>query len=212
MIPWWQSFLTPWGVGQFSTTGLELAVFITGLVAVALTASGYISGLLVGVVNIILAGVLYYHSNLYSDFFLQFYYLSSNVLGLYWWRHHRYAGVIRARTLMPIARLGVLFVIVILTITTAFVTGHLHIWLPVFFPQPAAYLMADALILGMSITAQWLMVRRYIENWYIWLAINILAVCVYSMRDLYVLAVLFFLYGILAFIGMRRWQKLLLSR
>ena len=65
----------------------------------------------------------------------------------------------------------------------------------------------DSLILTFSVLAQFMLMGRRIENWFVWLAVNTLAVPLYMTRGLNLTAGLYFLFWINAWHGLYQWRK-----
>ncbi len=65
----------------------------------------------------------------------------------------------------------------------------------------------DGLIASLSVVATWMLTRKYLEQWYVWIVANAIAVAVYLAAGLYPTAVLFFVYFVMAIIGLRTWNK-----
>ena len=66
----------------------------------------------------------------------------------------------------------------------------------------------DASILGLSIVAQFLLARRRLENWLVWIAVDLLAIGLYWTKDLYPTAALYFVFLILATVGYFNWRRI----
>jgi nicotinamide mononucleotide transporter len=65
----------------------------------------------------------------------------------------------------------------------------------------------DGLIASLSVVATWMLTRKYLEQWYVWIVANAIAVAVYLAAGLYPTAVLFFVYFVMAIIGLREWAR-----
>lgn len=65
----------------------------------------------------------------------------------------------------------------------------------------------DGLIASLSVVATWMLTRKYIEQWYVWIVANAIAVAVYLTSGLYPTAVLFFVYFVMAIIGVIKWRQ-----
>ncbi len=65
----------------------------------------------------------------------------------------------------------------------------------------------DGLITSLSVVATWMLTRRYIEQWYVWIVANSIAVIVYLTIGMYPTAVLFAMYTVMAVIGLREWGR-----
>jgi len=70
----------------------------------------------------------------------------------------------------------------------------------------------DGLIASLSVVATWMLTRKYIEQWYVWIVANAIAVAVYITSGLYPTAVLFFVYFVMAIVGVVRWKEAIGSR
>ncbi|MEP7320577.1 MAG: nicotinamide riboside transporter PnuC [Saprospiraceae bacterium] len=73
----------------------------------------------------------------------------------------------------------------------------------------AAFPMTDAAISVFSITATILLIQQKIENWLLWICINLVSIPMFIVRGGHLFAVLFFIYFILSFRGWFAWRKIL---
>ncbi len=64
----------------------------------------------------------------------------------------------------------------------------------------------DGLITSLSVVATWMLTRKYIEQWYVWIVANAIAIVVYLAVGMYPTAALFFVYFVMAIIGVRAWR------
>ena len=69
----------------------------------------------------------------------------------------------------------------------------------------AALPYADAGITGASVAAQFLLAFRRIENWLLWIVIDVVAIALYIDRVLYLTAGLYAAFLVLSVIGLREW-------
>ena len=65
----------------------------------------------------------------------------------------------------------------------------------------------DGLITSLSVVATWMLTRKYIEQWYVWIVANAIAIVVYLAVGMYPTAALFFVYFVMAMIGARAWSR-----
>lgn len=65
----------------------------------------------------------------------------------------------------------------------------------------------DGLIASLSVVATWMLTRKYIEQWYVWIIANAIAIAVYLASGLYPTAILFFVYFVMAIIGVIKWRR-----
>jgi nicotinamide mononucleotide transporter len=66
----------------------------------------------------------------------------------------------------------------------------------------------DAITTGLSVVAQWLLMRRFIENWYIWIVADIIYVPMYFSRGLTLTAVLYAIFLLMCVRGLIEWRAI----
>jgi nicotinamide mononucleotide transporter len=71
----------------------------------------------------------------------------------------------------------------------------------------AAAPFADGAIAMMSVTAQLLLARRYVENWLVWIFVDILAIGLFASRGLILTALLYALFLVMSMVGWRQWRR-----
>ena len=90
----------------------------------------------------------------------------------------------------------------IITIVLSIVSGRL---LDVFSSSDVPYLDASLAISGLVCT--WFLTKKILENWLIWIVIDLLSACLYIYKNLYATAGLYFILAILAAYGYQQWKK-----
>ncbi|HBH85701.1 MAG: hypothetical protein A2X04_17265 [Bacteroidetes bacterium GWF2_41_9] len=65
----------------------------------------------------------------------------------------------------------------------------------------------DSFITSLSIIATWMLARKIIEHWYLWIIVNAVAVVLFLSRGLYPTVVLYSVYCAMSFIGLKEWRK-----
>jgi len=68
-------------------------------------------------------------------------------------------------------------------------------------------LVLDALITALPLLGQYLLGRKKIETWWIWLAVNILTIALMVTQDLWLTAFLYFVFAVLSVVGLNTWRK-----
>lgn len=138
----------------------------------------------------------------YANMGLQVYYLVISVYGWYLWHGRPETGP-PSRT-SDVRRIG--------AATGAWCTvSALILWAVLWVildratdsPVP----VWDGLIASLSVVATWMLTRKFLEQWYVWIFANAIAVVVYLASGLYPTAVLFMVYFIMAIVGVREWNK-----
>lgn len=195
---------------MFGLSPLEVVAAVFGAVSVYLSARQHLASWPTAIVNVVLSAVVYYGARLYSDAGLQGVYL---VLSLYGWYEWKYGGA--DRTELPVTRtpsahaaaLGALTVAAALaigTLTTRYtdVLQHNRPWVP----------WTDATLTAASLAAQWMMTRKLVENWLVWIAVDVVYVPLLAYKGLYAFAVLYAVFLGLAVKGYVDWRRDLVGR
>ena len=144
-------------------------------------------------------------SKFYADMSLQLYYLVISIYGWITWYKGKTNG---EKKELPIAKVSSQLWIKLTLVTMAI---YIFIaWILVqYTDSPLPYW--DAFTTACSITATWMLVHKYIEQWLVWIVVDAISLGLYIYKGLYPTSVLFLAYTILAIIGYIQWKKTLIS-
>lgn len=134
---------------------------------------------------------------LYADVTLQLFFIATSITGWIHWLKGQGGDV------LPVRRTQASHFFLLLLCAVVVAGGYGFCSTPL--PMPGPWL--DSLILTFSVLAQFMLMGRRIENWYVWLAVNTLAVPLYMTRGLNLTAGLYFLFWINAWHGLYQWRK-----
>ena len=70
----------------------------------------------------------------------------------------------------------------------------------------------DSVTTSLSIVAMWLMARKYIEQWWLWIVVDVISAGLYIYKDLYFTAGLYALYAVIAYFGYKKWKELMVAQ
>ena len=62
---------------------------------------------------------------------------------------------------------------------------------------------------ALSIVSMWMLARKVIEQWWVWLVVDLASVGLFAYKDLYFTAALYLLYAVIAIFGYKKWKKLM---
>ena len=178
---------------------LEIAGVVTGIIAVWLTTREKVWCWPVGIVSVVLFVAVFYRARLYGAMGLQVVYVALSAYGWYAWakggENHTGLRVSRARlaTLVVSAALGLLATIAL----AAWLGRNTDESMPV----------TDAATTAFSLVAQWMQTRKLIENWWLWLVVDIVYVGMNLSQGLAWTAGLYLVYTALAVAGWRDWRQ-----
>jgi nicotinamide mononucleotide transporter len=187
-----------------AVTWTEVFGTLTGLWCVWLYGRESMWAWPIGIVNALLFMVMFFAARLYSDVVLQIIFLLLSVHGWYEWLR---GGP--ARTELSISSAMPLEHLLVLGGVTVVVAMGAGTWFA--RATDAALPYWDAVILALSLTAQWLLNRKQLETWLVWMLVDIIAVGVYAYRGLLLTAVLYAIFFGLAARGFVRWRRSLSS-
>jgi nicotinamide mononucleotide transporter len=179
----------------------EIVAALFGVVSVFLSVRQNIWSWPTAIVNVGMYIVVFYRSRLYSDTGLQVVYVVLNFYGWYQWL---YGG--KNRTELPVTRTsGRLWAI--LAVVGALSTVALGTF--VSRNTDAALPYMDALTTSTSLVAQWMMTKKLLENWIIWVSVDVVYIGMYIYKDLRVTALLYAVFLALSVMGYIQWKRTL---
>ena len=195
--PWLAPAFTLWGS---PATWLELLAFVLAVAMVACNLRVNPWGWPLAIVSSLLYALLFADSRLYGEAGLQLFFIA--IAGWGWWQWLRGRGddgqALRVRSMPPRQR-------------WAAMAATLAAW------PLLAWLLArgtdsdvpwlDALPTVASVTGQLLLGRKLVENWPVWLAVNVFSVGLFAYKDLWLTALLYAVFAVLSVVGWRAWSR-----
>ena len=177
---------------------LEIAGFVTGALSVWLAVRQNPWNWPFGVANAVCFLVLFWQARLYGDMALQVLFIAICLLGWYRWLFGG-AGHTRLRV-TRISRRGAILYALVGASATAVFTPYLR-------SVGDASPFLDALTTVMSVEAQYLMTRKVIEHWWVWMAADVLYIWLYASRQLYLTSILYVVFFAMCVAGLREWLR-----
>ena len=182
---------------------LDIVTTVLGLAYILFEYRASVWMWLVGFMMQALGIMLYYQKGLYADCGMEFYYLAMTVYGYWKWVH----GTSRANNDSPLKIrhfpkklilpwLGIIALVwlVIYLILANFTNSNVPI--------------ADSFTTALSIIGIWALAHKYLEQWFIWIAVDVVTCALYFYKDIPFKASLYALYVIIAIFGFFKWRKM----
>lgn len=190
--------LCAWLTGHGSSC-LEFVAVLFGVVSVFLSVRQKIWSWPTALINVSLYFVLFYRSGLYSDMALQGVYFALSIYGWYEWL---YGG--EGRTALEVSRTTPRLWGIMIAIGVVFwaIDGALTSRLP-----GAAVPYLDAATATTSLVAQYMMTRKLLENWLVWIVVDVVYIGMFIWRGLYLTAFNYAIYLVLAVLGYIAWKR-----
>jgi nicotinamide mononucleotide transporter len=187
---------------------IELVGTVTYLGSVWLMARRAISTWPVGIVSVLLYLALFWQVRLYSDALEQVYYLGASVYGWWRWSRGRVEGETKPRIRFSVrSAIAVQVVIVALgTLTLGSFVARAHLPAPALFPEAASFPYLDAGTTVASFVAMALLARGRAESWLWWIAVDVVGIGLYWVKDVRFVALLYVALLALAVRGLLEWR------
>ena len=187
-------------IAYLQANWIELAGSVLSIIYLYLSIKQRVSLWIFGFLCSLLYAIVFFQSKFYADMSLQFYYLGVSVLGWISWR----AGKPENRKELPVKRTTPLSGAIILVIALVLYFLYYFI-LSEYTDSPLP--KADAFTTALSIVATWMLARKMIEHWWLWIIVDSVSAGLYFYKALYPTAILFVIYTVMAIIGYRQWKK-----
>jgi len=187
---------------------LEYFGVITGLLYVLLEIKQHPVMWIVGFVTSLVYVFVFFFAKIYADMGLQIYYVLISIYGFWLWTRTRR---VPSKEDVPPSDSGIVYRHVNISLLIGVVLGvivtcfGIYYLLVSFTDSPIP--MGDAFTTAMGIVATWMLARRVIEHWYLWIIANGVSIYIYYLRDLYPTMFLYLCYTVLSVVGLYIWIK-----
>ena len=180
---------------------LDIVTTVLGLAYILLEYKASIWMWAVGFAMQALGIVRYYQKGLYADCGMEFYYLAMTVYGYWKWIHGS-----ASKEALPIRHFPRRLVLPWLLLI-AMVWGFIY-WLLVTFTNSNVPL-ADSFTTALSIVGIWALAHKYLEQWFIWIAVDVVTCALYFYKDIPFKASLYAVYVVIAVFGYIKWRRMM---
>ena len=181
---------------------IELVGTITGVVYVWFSVRQSLFTWPAGIVTSLLYCYVFFVAKLYAGMSLQFYYVSISCYG--WWSWSQGGSDEPGTTGLQVSNISKLL-LGQLVIVNVILTALLYYILGNFTDSSVPF--ADAFTTSLSIIATWMLTRKILEHWLIWIVADLISITLYLYQELYATVFLFLIYMVMAVIGYYEWQK-----
>ena len=180
---------------------LDITTTVLGLAYILLEYRASVWMWAVGFAMQTLGIVLYYQKGLYADCGMEFYYLAMTVYGYWKWIHGT-----ASKEALPIRHFPKRLVLPWLLLIAA-VWGIIY-WLLITFTNSNVP-VADSFTTALSIVGIWALAHKYLEQWFIWIAVDVVTSILYFYKDIPFKASLYALYVVIAVMGWFKWRRMM---
>ncbi len=188
---------------------IELLGALLGILYIFFSIRQHILTWPTGLLTSLLYTIVFFHSGFYADMGLQVYYVAISLYGWYYWLKGGKTVTKAEKKQAEVTRTPRIILLYSLLVTVAIYCIILYILLH-FTNSTVPYM--DSLTTALSITATWMLAKKYIEHWLIWIFVDIFSAGLYVYKGLWPTVILFIVYTVMAVIGYMEWKKDLIRK
>ena len=175
---------------------LSIIALITGTLGVWLTIKQTIWCWPFALISVVTSIIAFYQERLYGDMALQVFYFFAGVYGWIYWNKKKNETFL-------VKKMNLRFVPLYITITLAQIA--IYYYLLIYFKGDRPFL--DAILTACSLTTTYMMTKKYVENWLIWVFIDASYIVLYGLKEMWLFALLNLIFTVIAFYGWLKWRK-----
>ena len=207
----------------YAMSWIEAFGTVFGLLCIWFASQEKTINYLFGLLNVTLFAVIFFQIQLYGLLLLQLFFFCANIYGWYAWTHPNEQGeTLEVRWLSQNKLVATAAACAIsITLLTMYIDSFFFALANIAVDslnlfgadlaepvlEPDAFPFWDATMTILSIVAQVLMTRKYVENWILWIAINIISVGIYATQGVYAMSVQYAILMFIAANGTREWAR-----
>lgn len=174
---------------------LSLIALLFGTAGVWLTIKKTIWCWPVSLVAVVASMYEFFEASLFGDFALQVFYFGAGIYGWYYWNRNSNPSFqverVKEKYWVPL-------------VAATFLQAILYYFLLVKFKGDQA--LFDALLTAGSLTATYMMTKKWLENWAAWALIDFAYVFLYGIKGMWLFALLYLFFAVMAYYGWIKWK------
>ncbi|WP_034943578.1 nicotinamide riboside transporter PnuC [Erwinia oleae] len=214
----------PLGAGGYDLSWIEAVGTLAGLLCIWLASLEKIVNYAFGLVNVTLFAIIFFQIQLYASLLLQVFFFVANIYGWYAWSRQtadnqvalkiRWMSLPKALGWLAVSAVSIALMTHYINSVFAWLTrtavALMHaLGLRATMPelQPDAFPFWDSCLMVLSIVAMILMTRKFVENWLLWVVINVISVMIFARQGVYAMSLEYVILTVIALNGSRMWIK-----
>lgn len=181
---------------------VEVSGAVLGISYVFLSIKQNILTWLLGLLTSLLYIYVFYTTKFYADMALQFYYVWVSIYGWILWARGKQTD--QGKIKLPVVKIQTRQIKILLTVSILLWAIIYAILIKVTdSPVP----VGDAFTTAFSIVATWMLAKKILEHWLIWIVVDLVSLLLYIYKGLYPTVILFAIYTGAAVLGYWEWKK-----
>lgn len=181
---------------------LEVAAVITAILYLVLAIRENIWCWFYGFISTAIYIYLFYDVSLLSESLLNVYYLIMAVYGWSQWNKKGLFSGVKIHRIQGTTHIKILVASAVLTPAIGYFMQKLG----------ASFPYLDAFVAILAVVATLMTTKKIFENWYYWLVVDLISIYLFWQKQMYLTALLFVIYVVLIFVGIREWKKLMRNK
>lgn len=191
-------FVTSW----IWANKIEILGAILGLLYIFFSIRQHILTWPTGLFASLLYTAVFFQSGFYADMGLQVYYIAISIYGWYYWLKGEAKN--DKNDTVPVTKVSKELWVKLLIATI--IIYEIILFILIRFTDSTVPIM-DSLTTALSITATWMLAKKYIEHWLIWVFVDLVSAGLYIYKGLWPTVILFVVYTVMAVLGYIEWKK-----
>lgn len=175
---------------------LGIIALITGTLGVWLTIKQTIWCWPFALIAVVASIIEFYEVRLFGDMALQIFYFFAGVYGWIYWKQQQ-------QQIFEIKRMNLRLVPILIAVTA--LQAIIYYYLLIYFKGDRPVL--DAILTACSLTTTFMMTKKWVENWILWVGIDATYIVLYALKDMWLFALLNLVFTIIALYGWFKWRK-----
>ncbi len=185
---------------------LEIIGTVVGLAYLWLEYKASIYLWIAGIIMPAIYIFVYYTAGLYADFGINIYYLLAAIYGWIAWKRGSNHQTDGEEKNLPITSMPLRHYLPLLAVFILAMAGIA--WILIRYTDSNVPWL-DSFTTALSIIGMWMLARKYVEQWFAWIAVDVVCCGLYIYKELYFTSALYGLYSIIAIFGYLKWKKLM---
>lgn len=174
----------------------DIVALITGVLGVILTVLENIWCWPMALTSVVISTITFYNQRLFGDMSLNVFYFFSGVYGWYYWgTHHKEAFRVSSLPLKYLPHI----------ILSILVQSVAYYYILTYFRSDQV--LFDSILTACSFTGTYLMTRKWVENWLLWVFVDAAYVFLYIIKEMPTYAILYSFFTLMAAYGFYAWKK-----
>jgi nicotinamide mononucleotide transporter len=176
-----------------------IIAFVTGILGVWLTIKQSILCWPAALISVVTSSIDFFNARLFGDMSLQVFYFFAGLYGwIYWKEHAKQSFVVSHVPVSSVMPLGIVTLI------------QIGVYYFLLKSLDGARPFLDSVLTAASLTTTYMMTKKWVENWLIWVIIDSFYVILYAITDLgnlWLYALLYLIFALVAFYGWLKWRR-----